>query len=166
MKRCDNLIFPINTLVCALAIITTVFTIIVLNWKPCPMCLLQQLSVITVAIFSILGWVKKKLVIFSLIIRIIIFAVIIAGLYVAAYQTYIQYFSINASTYDSSCGMLDNTLIIQATKAFTGAVENCSDISEEISGISLAVYSLMFFTSLLIINAISFFMILFKKVEK
>ncbi|AJC48235.1 disulfide bond formation protein B [Allofrancisella guangzhouensis] len=165
MRKVGNLIFPTNILLCAVAIIIIAFSVFVLNWKPCPMCLLQQCSVAAIAVFSTLGWIKRKLPIFSLVIRIIIFIVIIIGLYLAADQTYIQYFATNIPSYDSSCSELSNNFIIQATKVFTGTIESCSDTSKEISGISLAVYSLMFFTSLLIINTISFFIILFKKVE-
>ncbi|XSZ47855.1 disulfide bond formation protein B [Francisella noatunensis] len=34
------------------------FTIIGLGWKPCPMCLIQQLCVLCTMIFSILGLIK------------------------------------------------------------------------------------------------------------
>lgn len=163
MKNVNSYIFPINTIVCILILFIVAFTVIALGWKPCPMCLLQQLSVLCILVFSILGWIKKSPKSFSIIIRIIILIIIIFGMYLAADQIYLQYFANTPTTNVASCGGIDNPFLLNVTKSITGSVESCSEISESISGYSLAVYSLLFFTGLLIINCISFFIKIFKK---
>jgi len=163
MKKINNLIFPFNALICAISIAIITFTIIVLDWKPCPMCLLQQLSVLIILTVSLLGWIKSDLRSLNILIRIVLLAAITFGAYIAAEQTYIQYFETLTSTGTSSCGAVTNPFLIKATKTITGSVESCTDITEEISGISLAIYSLIFFVSMFVINAISFFIHLFKK---
>jgi disulfide bond formation protein DsbB len=164
MKKLDSYIFPINTIVCALTLCAIVLTMTILGWKPCPMCLLQQFSVLCIFILSTLGWIKKSPRTFSLIIRIIIIAIIIMGLYIAADQVHLQYFT-NAPTTTNigSCGGIDNPFLLDVTKSVTGSVESCSEISEQISGYSLAVYSLIFFICLLMVNCIGFFIKIFKK---
>ncbi|WP_150467873.1 disulfide bond formation protein B [Francisella sp. SYW-9] len=165
MKKLDSYIFPINTIVCIITLCAVIFTMAILGWKPCPMCLLQQFSVLCVLVFSILGWIKKSPKIFSLIIRAIIIAIIILGLYIAADQVYLQYFANTTppTTNIASCGGIDNPFLLSVTKSVTGSVESCSEISEQISGYSLAVYSLIFFICLLVINCIGFFIKIFKK---
>ncbi|MED7788178.1 disulfide bond formation protein B [Francisella sp. 19X1-34] len=166
MKNLDNYIFPINTIICILTLCAVVFTMTDLGWKPCPMCLLQQLSVLCILVVSILGIIKKSPKIFSLIIRAIIILVVILGLYIAADQVYLQYFANTpppTTTNIASCGGIDNPFLLSVTKSVTGSVESCSEISEQISGYSLAVYSLIFFICLLVINCIGFFIKIFKK---
>jgi disulfide bond formation protein DsbB len=112
-----------------------------------------------------LGWVKKSPKTFSLFIRVIIIAIIVLGLYIAADQVYLQYFAniTPPTTNIASCGGIDNPFLLSVTKSVTGSVESCSEISEQISGYSLAVYSLIFFICLLVINCIGFFIKIFKK---
>ncbi|WP_245806444.1 disulfide bond formation protein B [Francisella halioticida] len=135
----------------------------ILGWKPCPMCLLQQLSVLCILVFSILGWIKKSPKGFSLAIQIMTLAVIILGMYVAADQIHLQYFTNTPTTNVASCGGIDNPFLLSVTKSITGSVESCSEISKQISGYSLAVYSFLFFSCLLVVNCISLFIKIFKK---
>ncbi|MDE4992589.1 disulfide bond formation protein B, partial [Francisella tularensis] len=48
MKKISNCIFIFNTLACFVAIGVFIFTISFLDWKPCHMCLLQQLCVVSI----------------------------------------------------------------------------------------------------------------------
>ena len=163
MKNFNNLIFPFNTIICAVSIAAIIFTVTILAWKPCVMCLLQQLSVLIIFTVSLLGWIKSNPVSLNNLIRTVIIIAIIFGAYVAADQTYIQYFQTIPTVDSSSCGAITDPFLIQATKSITGSVESCTDITEEISGISLAIYSFVFFICLLVINTVSFFIHLFKK---
>ncbi|AIT09441.1 dihydrofolate synthase [Candidatus Francisella endociliophora] len=163
MKVFKNYIFPFNALVCLTGIFLVAYTMTILGWKPCPMCLLQQLCVLCIFILSILGWIKKSSKNFSIIVNIVIIAIIILGIYVAADQVYIQYFQTVTTTAPGTCGGIDNPFLLDATKSITGTVESCTDITEKISGVSLAVYSLIFFISMLIINCISLLIRILKK---
>lgn len=163
MKNIDRYILPINTIVCILTLCAVVFTMTILGWKPCPMCLLQQLSILCILAFSIFGWVKKSPKSFSVVIRVIILIIIILGMYIAADQIYLQYFASAPATPVTSCGGINNPFLLDVTKSITGSVESCSEISEKISGYSLAVYSFLFFSFLLVINCISLFIKIFKK---
>ncbi|AEI35539.1 Periplasmic thiol:disulfide oxidoreductase DsbB, required for DsbA reoxidation [Francisella salina] len=156
-------IFLFNTFVCLIALAVVMITIFGLNWKPCPMCLIQQLCVICIMIFSILGLIKNSSKGFSSIVLIVIVLITIVGCYIAADQAYLQYFSSTISNDPTDCGVISNPLLIDATKSLTGTVSSCTSISEEISGVSLAVYSLIFFICLLGINCISLFIRIFKK---
>ena len=163
MKNIDRYIFPINTIVCILTLCAVVFTMAILGRKPCPMCLLQQLSVLCILVLSVLGWIKKPPKTFSLAIQIIILVIILLAMYMTGDQIYLQYFNTPPTTNIASCGGIDNPFLLNVTKSITGSVESCSDISEEISGYSLAVYSFLFFSCLFVINCISLFIKIFKK---
>lgn len=163
MRFFNNILFPFNTLACAVAIIIIAFTIIALGWKPCPMCLLQQLSVLVIFTISLFAWLKNHSKNLEIIIRAIIIIAIIFGLYVAASQSYIQHFHSTLTVDKSSCGAVTNPFLVEATKTITGSVESCVNVNEQISGISLAIYSFIFFMCLLIINIVSFFINLFKR---
>ena len=165
MKNFNNIIFPLNALISAISMVVIAFTVFILDWKPCPMCLLQQLCILIIFTISLLGWIKNQPQSLNLIIRIVTLITIIFGAYVAADQTYIQYFQTIPTIDSSSCSAVVNPFLIKATKAITATVESCSDINEQISGISLAVYSFILFLCLLAINTISFFVNLFKTVK-
>ncbi|AHB98934.1 disulfide bond formation protein B [Francisella orientalis] len=156
-------IFLFNTVICFIALAAVVFTIIGLGWKPCPMCLIQQLCVLCTMIFSILGLIKNSSKGFSTIVQTAIILIIIIGCYIAADQAYLQYFSSTISDDPTSCGAISNPFLIDATKSLTGTVSSCTSIAEEISGVSLAVYSLIFLICLLVINCVSLFVRIFKK---
>jgi disulfide bond formation protein DsbB len=163
MKKINKLIFSFNVIVCALSIAVIAFTIIVLGWKPCPMCLLQQLCVLIIFTVSLLGWIKSDLKSLNIAIRILVMWSIIFGACIAANQTYIQYFQTISTIDNSSCSAVINPFLIEATKTIVGTIQNCSDIKEKISGISLTTYSFVFFICLFVINTISFFVNLSKK---
>lgn len=156
MKKMADYIFPFNALLCFVALCVVAYTVFVLNWKPCPMCLLQQLCVFCIMLISLIGWLKNKPKSFALSIELITIIIIIFGAYVAADQTYIQYFSSAQVSTSGTCGGMSTPLLIDVTKSITGTVENCADTYEKISGLSLAVYSLIFFIFLLVINCVCF----------
>ena len=93
MKSVDSYIFPINTIVCSLTLCAVIFTRAILGWKPCPMCLLQQLSVLCILVLSILGRIKKSPKAFSLAIQIITLIIILIAMYVAGDQIYLRFFN-------------------------------------------------------------------------
>ena len=84
-------------------------------------------------------------------------------MYVAADQVHLQYFSPTQIVDAPTCSEVVNPFLIQATKTITGTVKSCSELNETIAGLSLAVYSLVFFILLLAINTISFFIQLLKR---
>lgn len=164
MKFFDNYIFPFNTLVCALGLCIIAYTTIILGWKPCPMCLLQQFCVLVIFVLGVIGWLKISSSKISVCLIALTLVVIIFGTYVAADQVYIQYFQQPIATSNvNSCGGIDNPFLLDATKSITGSVESCTDIKEKITGVSLAVYSLTFFIFMLITNGTSLITKLFKK---
>ncbi|XSZ47175.1 disulfide bond formation protein B [Francisella noatunensis] len=83
--------------------------------------------------------------------------IIVVGCYIAADQAYLQYFSSTISDDPTGCGAISNPFLIDATKSLTGTVSSCTSIAQDISGVSLAVYSLIFFICLLVINCVSLF---------
>jgi disulfide bond formation protein DsbB len=163
MKKIAGLILPINILICICAIAMIVFMIVFLDFKPCPMCLLQQLCVIIILFFSILGVIKKSPSSFSTVVKIFVILAILYGVYVAADQVYIQYFQvIPVQGTITSCD-ISSPFLIQATKSITGSVQSCTSISEEVKGVSLAIYSLVFFIFMLFINVSALFVNILKK---
>lgn len=163
MKKLTKYTFALNTLICLLGVCIIIFTVFILGWKPCPMCLLQQLCIVCILMFSILGGIKKEPQSFSLAIHAVIIAIILLGVYIATKQVYIQYFPSTSTATPGSCGGIDNPFLLDATKSITGTVESCTDIAEKISGVSLAVYSLIFFLGLLVFNCLSLLIKIFKK---
>ncbi|AJI63112.1 disulfide bond formation protein B [Francisella tularensis] len=163
MKKLSNCIFIFNTLACFVALGVVIFTISVLDWKPCPMCLLQQLCVLSIMLLSLLVLATKKFKSFSTLLQLITIIVIATGAYIAADQVYLQYFLTDTSNNNAACGAINNKFLLDATKSITGTINSCTDISEKISGVSLTVYSFIFFISLLIINCINFLVRIFKK---
>jgi len=164
MTVLKNYIFQFNALMCLLALSFALYTVVVLGWKPCPMCLMQQLCVLLIFLLGIFGWFKKNS--FKIFTGLLVFTVIISivGMYVAADQVYIQYFPQPASISSSnSCGGIDSPFLLDATKSITGSIESCKDIKEKISGVSLAVYSLTFFISIFVLNCITLTLKIFKK---
>ena len=161
MKKLNNLIFPFNTIVCALAIPAIIFIVFVLKWLPCPMCLLQQLCILTTLVLSLFCWINHKRQFLTIILRVVLIITIAYGIYVAGSQVHLQYFSTPATV--ASCSDTMNPFLIQATNALTGTVKSCSELNETVAGLSLAVYSLAFFIFLLVINSISLFINLFKR---
>ena len=99
------------------------------------------------------------------ILRVMIIITIAYGIYVAADQVHLQYFSTPTPVAApiTSCSDTMNPFLIQATKSITGTVKSCSELNETVGGLSLAVYSLAFFIFLLAVNTISLFINLFKK---
>ncbi|AEE26975.1 disulfide bond formation protein B [Francisella hispaniensis] len=164
MKKLGNYIFIFNTLACFVALIVVIFTIIVLDWKPCPMCLLQQLCVLCIMLVSLSVLAVKKFKSFSTLLQFITIIVIAIGAYIAADQAYLQYFVTDTGVDNAAtCGAINNKFLLDATRSITGTINSCTDISEKISGISLAIYSFIFFISLLIINCINFLVRILKK---
>ncbi|APC92299.1 MULTISPECIES: disulfide bond formation protein B [Francisella] len=163
MKKLGNYIFILNTLVCLVALGIVFFTITVLDWKPCPMCLLQQLCVFCIMILSLSALAIKNFNSFSTVIQLATIILIVLGAYIAADQAYMQYFLTDTTNNNASCEAISNAFLLDATKSITGTINSCTDISEKISGISLAVYSFIFFVSLLIINCIDFLVRILKK---
>ena len=164
MKQMNKSTLLINVVLCAISIFTITYTMLVLGWKPCPMCLIQQACVLAILLISILTLAMGKTHSLNVLLRVIILIVICTGVYVAGEQTYLQYFaSIPPPAIDtSSCNAVENTFVINATKAIVGSVKSCSDITETISGISMALYSLFFFIFLLLVNIKGFFSIISK----
>ncbi|NDT54718.1 disulfide bond formation protein B, partial [Francisella tularensis subsp. holarctica] len=142
MKKLSNCIFIFNTLACFVALGVVIFTISVLDWKPCPMCLLQQLCVLSIMLLSLLVLATKKFKSFSTLLQLITIIVIATGAYIAADQVYLQYFLTDTSNNNAACGAINNKFLLDATKSITGTINSCTDISEKISGVSLTVYSL------------------------
>ena len=165
MKKLGNYIFIFNALACFVALIVVIFTISVLDWKPCPMCLLQQLCVFCIMILSSSALAIKNFKSFSTLIQITTIIVITIGAYIAAYQTYMQYFLTDTSTNNAGCEAINNKFLLDATRSITGTINSCTDISEKISGVSLAIYSFIFFISLLIINCVNFLGSVHKKTK-
>ena len=164
MKKLANSIFTLNIFICISAVVVIASTMIFLGWKPCPMCLLQQLCIVIILFFSILGFIKKNPTSFANIIKLFIILTIVGGAYIAGDQVYIQYFpAFPVEGTAASCD-ISNPFLIQATKSITGSVQSCTSISEEkVTGVSLAVYSLVFFVFMFIINTTAFFVNVLKK---
>ncbi|MDE5041483.1 disulfide bond formation protein B, partial [Francisella tularensis subsp. holarctica] len=80
-----------NTLACFVALGVVIFTISVLDWKPGPMCLLQQLCVLSIMLLSLLVLATNKFKSFSTLLQLITLIVIATGAYLAADQVYLQY---------------------------------------------------------------------------
>nr|AAX78095.1 unknown protein [synthetic construct] len=127
------------------------------------MCLLQQLCVLSIMLLSLLVLATKKFKSFSTLLQLITIIVIATGAYIAADQVYLQYFLTDTSNNNAACGAINNKFLLDATKSITGTINSCTDISEKISGVSLTVYSFIFFISLLIINCINFLVRILKK---
>lgn len=163
MKKLASLILPINILVCVGAIAVIIFTIAFLGWKPCPMCLLQQFCVIIILFLSILGVIKKSPSSFHIVVKTFVILAILYGIYIAGDQVYIQYFqAVPIHGTIASCD-ISSPFLIQATKSITGSVQSCTSISEEVKGVSLAIYSLVFFIFMLLINTSALFVNILKK---
>ena len=164
MKQINKSTLLINIFLCALSAFTIAYTMLILGWKPCPMCLIQQACVLTILFISILTLATGKTYNLNVLLRVIILIVICTGIYVAGEQTYLQYFASTPppSIDTSSCNAVENTFVINTTKAIVGSVESCSEITETISGMSMAVYSLFFFIFLLLVNIKGFFSIISK----
>ena len=165
MKNLFSSVFPINTVVCFLALTTIIYSMVVLHYKPCPMCILQQFSLLMVFVFSVLAWVTNKKRFLQILWGVIIIMIIIAGLYIAVEQVFMQHAKTVATSIDIApgCDAVSNPYVLSATKSIVGSIESCSDISDTIAGVSLAMYSLIFFTGLLVLNSIYFIINLIKK---
>lgn len=163
MKKIVDSVLPLNILICIGAIITILYTMVFLGWKPCPMCLLQQLCVFIILVFSILGHTKKNPKSFSLIVKLAIILTIIGGIYIAGDQVYIQYFpAFPVEGVAASCD-ITNPFLTQISKSISGSVQSCTLISEEVTGVSLAVYSLGFFIFMFFMNIFALFINILKK---
>ena len=164
MKQINKSTLIINVFLCVISVFAIIYTILALGWKPCPMCLIQQACVLAILLISILALSTGKIYYVNILLRVVILIVICTGIYVAGEQTYLQYFaSAPPPTIDtSSCDAVKNTFVINATTAIVGSVKSCSEITETISGISMAVYSLFFFIFLLLVNIKGFFSIISK----
>jgi disulfide bond formation protein DsbB len=164
MKQINKSTLLINVFLCTISALTIIYTMLILGWKPCPMCLIQQACVLAILFISILTLATGKTYFLNVLLRIIILIVICAGIYVAGEQTYLQYFAtIPTPAIDiPSCDAVSNTFIINTTKSIVGSVESCTEIAETISGFSMAVYSLLFFIFLLLVNIKGFFSIISK----
>jgi disulfide bond formation protein DsbB len=164
MKQINKSTLLINVGLCTTSIFTIIYTMLILGWKPCPMCLIQQACVLAILLISILTLATGKTYNLNVLLRVIILIVICGGVYVAGEQTYLQYFAptIPPAIDTSSCNAVENTFVINATKAIVGSVKSCSEITEPISGISMAVYSQFFFIFLLLVNIKGFFSIISK----
>lgn len=163
MKTFNELIFPFNTIICALAVPAIIFIVFVLKWLPCPMCLLQQACIFGVLILSFFCWIFKRYKPIINITHLIIILVICFGIYVAADQVHLQYFTATPSTDTPSCSNVVNPFIVQTTQAITGTFKSCSELNETVAGFSLAVYSLIFFIFMLIVNVLGLITRIFKK---
>lgn len=163
MKIINKSIFPFNTIVCALAIPAIIFVVFVLKWLPCSMCLLQQLCIFGVLVLSLFCWIYNKYRYITNSVHFAIILIICFGIYVAADQVILQYFTFGPLTDTTSCSNVVNPFLAQATKTITGTVKSCSELNETVAGLSLAVYSLVFFIFMLTVNTLSLFINLFKK---
>ncbi len=169
MKKLNNIIFPFNTIACAIVIPAIIFIVFVLKWLPCPICLLQQLCIFTSLVLSIFCSMGRTPQPLRNITHIVIIIIIIFGAYVAADQVYLQYFSSPAPTSarldGPTCSEVTNPFLLKTTKAITGTIKSCNEINvdDTISGLSLAVYSLAFFIFLLALNTVTLFINLFKR---
>ena len=163
MKKLGIYILIFNTLVCFIALGIVIYTISILDWKPCPLCLIQQLCVFCIMVLSLLALAIKNFKRFSTIIQLVTIIVIVLGAYIAANQAYMQYFLTNISSNNIVCGAVSNKFLLDATKSITGTINSCTDISEQISNVSLAVYSFIFFISLLVINCVNFLVKILRK---
>lgn len=169
IKKISSFIFPLNTLLCCCAIVGMLFTVFALDWIPCPMCLVQQGCIIGILLLSIIGWTQKNHKISSSVILSFTILLVLVGGFIAADQTYIQYFpgaavtTTTTPTGNVSCGVVTSSLLIDAAQTITGTVKNCAEISDTVYGVSLAIYSFIFFVFLFLINSVSFTVRLFRK---
>lgn len=169
MKKFNNFVFPFNTIFCGLAIPAIIFIVFVLKWLPCPMCLLQQFFIFVIMLLSLFCWIKKTPQYLIILTQMLMIITILSGVYVAADQVHLQYFSTVAPATtpldNTTCLEVTSPFLIKTTQEITGTVKSCSEINvnETISGLSLAVYSLGFFIFLLALNLIAFFINLFKR---
>lgn len=152
MKQRNKSTLILNILLCTVSVVIIIYTVLVAGLKPCPMCLIQQACVILVLIISLVMLFIGRFTTINFILRIILIIVVCTGMYVAGDQTYLQYFATVPAIDSSTCSAVSNPFIINTTKALVGSVESCSEMNETISGLSMAVYSLLFFMLLLVIN--------------
>ena len=59
MKKLGIYILIFNTLVCFIALGIVIYTVSILDWKPCPLCLIQQLCVFCIMVLSLLALAVK-----------------------------------------------------------------------------------------------------------
>ena len=162
MKRIFNYPFFINTLISTAVIIGIVFILFVEKWDPCPMCIIQQLCVITIFSSSFFGLLKtKKGKLLSLTLICIILLASVIGIYVSTSQIWLQYFT-NPAVSSDSCTSFSPTFE-SITESLTGGVQSCSSTEETIMGMTLAVYSAMTFSLLILLNIIFFVKETFRK---
>jgi len=132
--------------------------LLITEWIPCPLCLLQQFCVVAILILALFAALIKKPKFIAKIFTTIIVIVSLLGLGTATKQIHLQYYSASSTTVVANkmagCDAISNHLLLDMTKSMTGSIQSCSSTEEQISGITLACYSLVFFIFMSLINII------------
>ena len=166
IKKIFKNTFINNSLLCFIAFLVLLYSIFIENHKPCPLCISQQISLLSVFIFSVVAIFFAKSKNKQSFFYIIILVAVSFGIYYSANQVYLQYFTGPTSTISNTCNFDLNPIILDVTKSITGAIESCSEITEQIAGLSLACYSLILFIFLFIYNSIFLIIININKSHK
>ena len=159
--------FAINTTLCLIVVATVSILLLVSEWIPCPLCLLQQFCVVIILTLSLTGiFIKKPKYVAKILLAITVLISLI-GTGLAAKQIHLQYYPTTQTTVSankmSGCDAITNTLLIDMTKSIAGSIQSCSSTEEKISGVTLACYSFAFFIFTSLINIVFLLRRLFHK---
>ena len=158
LKKIFSSYFAPNLIISTLGIVFIIFSLLILKLKPCPLCLMQQFCLVGIFLISVIGllFAKKKIFIKSLITLSILISIL--GIGIAGKQVHLQYFPATVITKavenTNGCDAVSNQFVLDLSKSLTGSVESCSNKDEEVSGITLAGYSFIFFSFISLLNIV------------
>ena len=146
MKNRASLNIYIITLSYSAIVAATIIYLVLNGARPCPMCILQQISLAAIVIISLIALFNKQKVLFNRIYSFMIGISSLAGALVAIRQVWLEYSPNRAA----SCHVAANALLshlpqVDFVNDYLLKAPDCATDIWKLFGLSMPTYSIIFF---------------------
>lgn len=124
---------------------------------PCPLCTLQRICYLFIALVTLLGFIHNPNIIVSYIYLVLALLISFCGLIISGWQVWLQFFH-TGEVLSCSAGLfeiLDSYTFLEWFKVLFSANVECTDISFKIIYLTIAQWSFIFFIGLTITNFVA-----------
>ena len=138
-------------------ILAIVFFLFVLKLEPCPMCILQQVAIYMVTLVTIIALIRPLNWNTQVTFQSIIILLALLGLYVSTQQVWMQW---HPEQYVGACQadvsvLFHNLPFLEFLHTLFTGTPDCSQVDWSLLGLSMAAYSSLYFTFLILMHIIT-----------